>query len=82
MPVVIFEKKKKKLRKNIPSWYFLFKVNNGNATTTCEICSKLTIKTPELCLAIKTLNDVGVFIVNFKHILYIALVFPLLNLDK
>ena len=25
----------------------LFKVNNGNTTTRCEICSKSTIKTPE-----------------------------------
>ena len=26
---------------------YLFKVNNGNTSTMCEICSKLTIKTPE-----------------------------------
>ena len=26
---------------------YLFKVNNGNTKTMCEICSKLTIKTPE-----------------------------------
>ena len=25
----------------------MFKVNNGNTRTRCEICSKLTIKTPE-----------------------------------
>ena len=25
----------------------MFKVNNRNARTRCEICSKLTIKTPE-----------------------------------
>ena len=25
----------------------LFKVNNGEITVICEICSKLTIKTPE-----------------------------------
>ena len=26
---------------------FMFKVNNRNTRTRCEICSKLTIKTPE-----------------------------------
>ena len=26
---------------------YLLKVNNRNTTTRCEICSKLTIKTPE-----------------------------------
>ena len=37
----------------------------------CEICSKLTIKTPERrqCLRL------GIFIVNFEHILYLFLVF-------
>ena len=30
----------------LASIYF-FKVNNGNSITICEICSKLTIKTPE-----------------------------------
>ena len=30
----------------IPSWQ-LFKVSNRNTRTMCEICSKLTIKTPE-----------------------------------
>ena len=26
---------------------YLFKVNNGNTNKSCEICSKLSIKTPE-----------------------------------
>ena len=26
---------------------YMFKVNNRNTITRCEICSKLTIKTPE-----------------------------------
>ena len=30
-----------------PAGNFMFKVNNGNTITRCEICSKLTIKTPE-----------------------------------
>ena len=29
------------------SCIYLFKVNNRNTRTRCEICSKLTIKTPE-----------------------------------
>ena len=30
-----------------PAGIYLFKVNNKNTRTRCEICSKLTIKTPE-----------------------------------
>ena len=30
-----------------PVGIYLSKVNNGNTKTMCEICSKLTIKTPE-----------------------------------
>ena len=30
-----------------PADIYLFKVNNGNARTMCEIFSKLTIKAPE-----------------------------------
>ena len=31
----------------IPAGIYLLKINNRNARTRCEICSKLTIKTPE-----------------------------------
>ena len=31
-----------------PAGNYMFKVNNKNTRTRCEICSKLTIKTPEL----------------------------------
>ena len=34
---------------NIPAGIYLFKVNNGNTRTICEICSKLTTKTTERC---------------------------------
>ena len=34
------------LRDN-PAGNYMFKVNNRNTRTRCEICSKLTIKTPE-----------------------------------
>ena len=30
-----------------PAWIVLFKINNGNIRTMCEICSKLTIKTQD-----------------------------------
>ena len=43
---------------------YLLKVNNGNTTTGCEICSKLTIKTPKR----RHWHRSGVFIVNFEHI--------------
>ena len=32
---------------HIPAGNYMFKVNNRNTRTRCEICSKLTIKTPE-----------------------------------
>ena len=34
------------LREN-PDGIYLFKINNGNTRAMCEICSKLTINTPE-----------------------------------
>ena len=33
--------------RNFPAGNYMFKVNNRNTRTRCEICSKLTIKTPE-----------------------------------
>ena len=33
--------------KTIPVGIYVLKVNNRNTRTRCEICSKLTIKTPE-----------------------------------
>ena len=36
---------------NNPAGNCMFKVNNRNTRTRCEICSKLTIKTPERRLA-------------------------------
>ena len=36
-------------KKPIPANIYLFKVNNKNTRKRCEICSKLTIKTPERC---------------------------------
>ena len=39
----------------------MFKVNNRNTRTRCEICSKLNTKTPER----RQWRPSGVFIVNF-----------------
>ena len=61
-----------------PSGNYIFKVNNRNTRTKCEICSKLTIKTPER----RHLRRSGVFIVNFEHISHLVLVFLLLTLNK
>ena len=47
---------------------YMFKVNDRNTRTRCEICSKLTIKTPERrhwCLS-------GFFIFNFEHISHLV----------
>ena len=57
--------------------YMFFGVNYRNTRTRCEICSKLTIKTPER----RHWRRSGVFIVNFEHILHFVLVFLLLNLS-
>ena len=44
---------------------YLFKVNNRNIRNRYEICSKVTIKTPER----RQWRCSGVFIVSFKHFL-------------
>ena len=61
-----------------PAGNYMFKVNNRNTRTKCEICSKLTIKTPER----RKWRRSGVFIVNFEHISQLVLVLLLLTLNK
>ena len=51
---------------------YMVKFNNRNIRIRCEICSKLTIKIPELVS--------GIFI-NFEHISHLVLVFLLLTLN-
>ena len=46
----------------------MFKVNNRNTRIKCEICSKLTIKTPER----RQWRRYGVIIINFEHISHLA----------
>ena len=64
---------------NVPASIYLLKVNNRNTGTRCEICSKLTIKTPERRQWHRP--GVGVFIVNFEHISHLVLDFLLLTLN-
>ena len=59
-----------------PEDIYLLKVNNRNTRTRCEICSKLTIKTPER----RQQRRSGVFILNFEHISHFVLVSLLLTL--
>ena len=42
-----FEREEFSVTCHYPAGIYLFKVNNRNTRTRCEICSKLTIKTPE-----------------------------------
>ena len=62
---------------DFPAGNCMFKVNNTNTRTRCEIYSKLTIKIPER----RQWRRSGIFIVNFEHISHLLLVFLLLNLS-
>ena len=53
----------------------MFKVNNRNIRTRFEICSKLTIKIPDILIP-------GIFIVNFEDISHLVLVLLLLTLSR
>ena len=55
----------------VPAGIYLLKVNNRNNRTRYEICSKLTIKTPER----RKWCHSGVSIANFEHISHLVLVF-------
>ena len=62
----------------LPANIYLPKVKNRNTRIRCEICSKITIKTPEQ----RQWRRSGVFMVNFEHISPLVLVFILLSLNK
>ena len=64
--------------KYYPANIYLFKINKRNIRKNCDICSKLTIKTPER----RHWRRFVVFIVNFEHILHLLLVFLLLTLKQ
>ena len=61
-----------------PACIFLLKFNNISTRKRWEICSKLTIKTPER----RNGTVLVYFFVNFEHISYLVLVFLLLTLNK
>ena len=67
----------KLLQKDIPAGIYLLKVNTRNTGRMCEIYSKVTFKTPERphwrCYV--------AFILNFKHIPHLVLVFLLVTLN-
>ena len=44
----------------IPVGIYMFKVNNKNTRTMCEICSKLTIKTPWTCFTPCSCSSVSI----------------------
>ena len=72
------EKQLLSLSGHYPAGSYMFKVNNSNTRTRCEICSKLAIKTPER----RQWRRLGIFIVNFEHISHLVLLFLLLTLSR
>ena len=58
-----------------PTDIYLLKINNRNTRTRCEICLKLTIKTPER----RKWRRSHVSIVNFEHILHLVLIVSIVN---
>ena len=56
---------------------YLLKVTNWNIGKRCEICSELAIKIPER----RQWRCYGFFIVNFKHVTHLFLVFLMLALN-
>ena len=73
-----YERKSKDVKKNDnPAGIYLLKINNRNTRKRYEICSKLTIKTPER----RQWRRSGVFIVNFERISHLVLVFLSLTLN-
>ena len=68
--IIIFEH-----RHPNPAGIYLFRGNNRNTRTRCEICLNLTIKTPEW----RHWRLSGVFIVKFELVLHLLLVFFLLS---
>ena len=63
---------------NLPAGNYMFKINNRNTRTRCEICSKLKVKTQER----HQWRRSAVYVVNFEHISHLVLVFLLLTLSR
>ena len=56
-----------------PAGNYMFKVNNRNSRTRCELCSKLTIKIPERRHDVVLVS----LLITLKHISHVVLVFIL-----
>ena len=69
--------KRNLLERNNSTCNYLLQVYNRYTRTWCEICLKLTIKTPE-----RHWHRSDVFIVNFEYISLHVLVFLLFTLNK
>ena len=61
-----------------PANIYLSEINHVNNKSICNICSKLTIKTPEW----RHWRRSGIFIVISQNVSHMVLVFPLLTLNK
>ena len=64
--------------RDFPAGNYMLKVNNRNTKTRCEICSTLTIKTPQR----HQWHRFGVFNDNFEHVSYLVLLFLLFTFSK
>ena len=63
--------------KSPPAGIYLIKVSNVNTSARCELCLKLTIKTPER----RHWSRSRAFNVKFKYVSHLVIVFLLLNLS-
>ena len=61
-----------------PVGIYMFKVKNRNTRKRCEVCSRLTIKTPERHHRRRSV----VVIANFKHISHLVVMLLLLTLRR
>ena len=61
-----------------PAGFYLFKVNNRNTRTRCELSSKLKMKTQER----NEWRHSGVVNVNFEHISRLELLFLSVTLSR
>ena len=62
-----------------PTGNYMFKVNNRNTKTRCEICSKLLCNFIEITLLHKCWHS---SIVNFENISHLVLAFLLLTMNR
>ena len=62
----------------IPAGNYMYEFNTRNTRTRCEICSELTIKSPER----RHWRHSVVYFVNYEHISHLVLVFLLLTLSR